>query len=35
VDSNIDLCRLLNINFQSNESGHIYKKKDIRVYVYQ
>jgi len=35
VDSNIDLCRLLNINFQSNESGHIYKHKDIRVYVYQ
>jgi hypothetical protein len=35
VDSNIDLCRLLNINFQSNESGHIYKQKDIKVYVYQ
>lgn len=35
VDSNIDLCRLLNIDFQSNESGHIYKHKDIRVYVYK
>jgi hypothetical protein len=35
VDSNIALCRLLDINFQSNETGHIYKQKDIKVYVYQ
>ena len=35
VDSNIALCRSLNINFQSNETGHIYKQKDIKVYVYQ
>jgi hypothetical protein len=35
VDSNIALCQLLNINFQSNETGHIYKQKDIKVYVYQ
>jgi len=35
VDSNISLCRLLDINFQSNETGHIYKQKDIKVYVYQ
>jgi hypothetical protein len=26
---------LLDINFQSNETGHIYKQKDIKVYVYQ
>jgi hypothetical protein len=35
VDSNIALCRLLDIDFQSNETGHIYKQKDIKVYVYQ
>ena len=35
VDSNIALCRSLDINFQSNETGHIYKQKDIKVYVYQ
>ena len=35
VDSNIALCQLLDINFQSNETGHIYKQKDIKVYVYQ
>jgi len=34
VDSNIALCQLLDINFQSNEAGHIYKQKDIKVYVY-
>jgi hypothetical protein len=35
VDSNIALCQLLDITFQSNETGHIYKQKDIKVYVYQ
>jgi hypothetical protein len=34
VHSNIALCRSLDINFQSNEAGHIYKQKDIKVYVY-
>ena len=35
VDSNIALCQLLDIDFQSNETGHIYKQKDIKVYFYQ
>ena len=35
VDSNIALCQLLDIDFQSNETGHIYKQKDIKVYVYE
>ena len=34
VYNNTALCRLLNINFQSNKAVHIYKQKDIQVYVY-